>query len=122
MPHSSWLMDGQEEAKDNLKVPEVDEWTLDVVMFGSEDWKEDGFGLAEVTGTAVEEASIDARGLDIAGRLAASDLVDGPSGQVSEDVDVANPGGTTGADMEDEREFDPNWLWLLLAQVGYEVW
>lgn len=115
-------MDGQEEAKDNLKVPEVDEWTLDVVMFGSEDWKEDGFGLAEVTGTAVEEASIDARGLDIAGRLAASDLVDGPSGQVSEDVDVANPGGTTGADMEDEREFDPNWLWLLLAQVGYEVW
>ena len=68
----------------------------------------DEFGLAEVTETSVEEANINAGGIDIAEGLAASDLADGPTGPVSKEVDVANLGGTTGADVEDEGEFDPN--------------
>lgn len=49
-------------------------------------------------------------------------MAEGPIGQVSEEVDVANPGGTTGIDVEDEGEFDPDQFWLLLAQAGYEIW
>ena len=115
-------MEEQGEAKDNLNVPGVTEWTPTVVMIGSEDWSEDGFSLAEVAETLVEEANIDTGGIDLAEGLAASDLTTGPTGQVSKEVDVANPSGLTGVDVGDRGEFDPNWFWLLLAQAGCEVW
>lgn len=115
-------MDEHEEVGDNLDVPRTDEEAPKGVAFGSGDWMEGECSLAKITETVVKEANIGTGEINIAEGLGVGDLAYEPTGQVSEKGDVATQGVATGADVEDEGEFNPDRFWLLLEQASYEIW